>query len=466
MEKSKKLKNYSDKNYAEIITFPVELVGRDGVVRRYTYEDSMRIYRRRIDSAHLRYQDKDIIRAEVHHCSRRLEQIQRSWRQRIYRSEQHYIERVPDPAQRAPYEQGKAFLQSYMGGVLSEVGEGAAPTPNLVLLTEVPPCRVFYVNHPGFRAGTLLYVFDLQYQEEGEGGLTGQRAFEEYGQMLQLCGPAPDVEKLIHEEQADDYGFILTNPHPDIRADDLGALHRGGGQRGEQEVPVTDRGSFLVWLDGILHDAGIPAGSPVKHILATLGMGDLDQAYEQCKEAVEFSPYNQRAYWIMGALSEILGRWDETEAYMLMACHYFPGDPQSELLAGLHRLRMGDPRVALEHLERARTLSPELPCLHALMVRAYGAAHDVGRARAMLLEGRNLHPDDGELQMLEANFDQLGRWNRGLLAGAVALTVTGMWITLTWSGLALPVMVGVVAGLGGLWAFFRRRERSWFEALD
>ena len=37
MTKADKLKLYGQKDYTEVIEFPVELVGKDGVVRRYTY---------------------------------------------------------------------------------------------------------------------------------------------------------------------------------------------------------------------------------------------------------------------------------------------------------------------------------------------------------------------------------------------------------------------------------------------
>ena len=44
----------SNKKYSDYIDFPVEIVGKDGVVRYYTFEESV-IYQRRIRLCRLRY---------------------------------------------------------------------------------------------------------------------------------------------------------------------------------------------------------------------------------------------------------------------------------------------------------------------------------------------------------------------------------------------------------------------------
>ena len=80
MDKSVKLQRYDRKDYTELVDFPVEIVGRDGVVRRYTFEDSIRLYQRRITFAPIRYQyDGDLVRAEVNHCRSRIDQLRRSY---------------------------------------------------------------------------------------------------------------------------------------------------------------------------------------------------------------------------------------------------------------------------------------------------------------------------------------------------------------------------------------------------
>ena len=63
MDKGRKLRRYSRKEYSQVVDFPVEIVGRDGVVRRYTFEESVRLYQRRIASAGMRYDDGEVVKA-------------------------------------------------------------------------------------------------------------------------------------------------------------------------------------------------------------------------------------------------------------------------------------------------------------------------------------------------------------------------------------------------------------------
>ena len=79
MDKDWKLQRYGRKDYSEIVDFPVEIVGRDGVVRRYSFEDSIRLYQRRITFAGIRYRETELIEAESQHCQSRIDQLRRSY---------------------------------------------------------------------------------------------------------------------------------------------------------------------------------------------------------------------------------------------------------------------------------------------------------------------------------------------------------------------------------------------------
>lgn len=57
----------------------MEIVGRDGRVRRYSYDESVRLYQRRIRSAIARLDDAELVDAEVRHCRLRIEQLRRSY---------------------------------------------------------------------------------------------------------------------------------------------------------------------------------------------------------------------------------------------------------------------------------------------------------------------------------------------------------------------------------------------------
>ena len=59
-DKQQKLQRYERKDYLETVEFPVEIVGRDGLVREYTFEDAIRLYQRRVTFAPIRYRDSEL----------------------------------------------------------------------------------------------------------------------------------------------------------------------------------------------------------------------------------------------------------------------------------------------------------------------------------------------------------------------------------------------------------------------
>lgn len=79
MERSSRLRKYHRKDYTQSVDFPVEIVGRDGRVRRYSYDESVRLYQRRVRSAIARLDDAELVDAEVRHCRLRIEQLRRSY---------------------------------------------------------------------------------------------------------------------------------------------------------------------------------------------------------------------------------------------------------------------------------------------------------------------------------------------------------------------------------------------------
>ncbi len=59
--------------------FPVEIVGRDGMVRHHGFEDAVRLYQRRITFASGRWPEAERVRDEVTHCRARIDQLRRSY---------------------------------------------------------------------------------------------------------------------------------------------------------------------------------------------------------------------------------------------------------------------------------------------------------------------------------------------------------------------------------------------------
>ena len=69
-------------DYGRIVAFPVAVVGRDGRVRHCDFDESVRMYARRLHVAAARASDTGRARDEVEHCRARLEQLRRSYLER------------------------------------------------------------------------------------------------------------------------------------------------------------------------------------------------------------------------------------------------------------------------------------------------------------------------------------------------------------------------------------------------
>ncbi len=389
MDKSRRLKVYSEKDYSEIIDFPVELVGRDGVVRKYSYADSIRIYQRRIESAHVRYSDLEIINAEISHCTKRLEQLHRSWKHRMRRFERDYVRSRPVPRDREFFERGKQFVRNYLEAQMpgSTVGPETREI-NLVLLEDGPGYQVFYVNWPLLHPGTLLYA----YRVAGDDGAEQLEAYRRNLELLRALSDAPDTEKLLHHEQGTDLAFILSGPRPHPLM--------------TKQVP--GRAPVVVRLLGVPEDHPPFVASqrpdsdedPYRLGLEELRWKNYEQAFDRFAKALETNPYYKQAYWAVGEIARKLDLWDEAAPYLLMALKYFPEEPRSHFYHGRLLFAQGDLASAEAAFERAVQLNLKqargigfLACTQALRGRYQAAAISVERG----LDG---FPDDRSLMAL------------------------------------------------------------------
>lgn len=62
--------------YSDVIDFPVEIIGRDGAPRWCSFEEAVRVYRRRIAYAE---EAPDALPGEIAHCKARIRQLRTSW---------------------------------------------------------------------------------------------------------------------------------------------------------------------------------------------------------------------------------------------------------------------------------------------------------------------------------------------------------------------------------------------------
>ncbi len=153
-EHDDKVRAYDGKDYSEDIEFPVELVDRDGVVRRYSYEESLAVYHRRIQSAPWRYGDDELIRAEIYHCTRRIDQIKRSYQRKSLDGELG-----PTNPRAALGEAYDPIREHYLELVRDRGLQLNEDLPlQLSLLDDQPGCRVYHLGFGGPRGGHLVFV--------------------------------------------------------------------------------------------------------------------------------------------------------------------------------------------------------------------------------------------------------------------------------------------------------------------
>ncbi len=412
MDKVRKLRRYQRKDYSQIVDFPVEIVGRDGVVRRYSFEASVRLYQRRIALAPMRYEDQEVVDAEVQHCRKRIEQLRHS-----------YYKRYGWSAIQGPDKEGSlggeyagevaAFLRRYFG----EPGELDAVQVKVV--DDGSHHRLFFVTQPTLEESFLLYLYRFKQQ----GGCAGREAFFQLLQVVQTA-KGDGVERLLAFHHTADCGLVLTGV-----GDNHGSALLPYGHEPETE------GDEQVRLVG-----GRQPDKQTIEAMNRLGEGDLEGALQAFEQAVLANAFNRRAYVGTAVLADVLGRPQEAEAAARMALHYFPGDPTFRYHLGLALFRREELKEACAELEVAlhapRTRFPSHLLLGIYELKRRRRVRAWQRLRGALRVAR---PQDSEA------VSSL----RGILfaMGVRAVILVAAWITV---GLGFVGMAGNAEGAGGL----------------
>ena len=410
MDKNRKLRRYDRKDYTQVVEFPVEIVGRDGVVRRYTFEESIRLYQRRIASAEARYVDLELARAEAEHCRRRIEQLRRS-----------YLERYGDGGLRSvrvvaggPALAGEvtAFLRRCLGSTqaLDQVEIEHAGT--------LEHCEAYGASVDG--AGTLvLYLYSF----EQPGDCERREAFFAQVKLLQLQRPGVEgVEQLVAFHHSADYGMVLSGSGA--------TAHQASGRTVEQ---------------GAESELDAP---PAAHAnaLERLSRGDYEGALRAFERSYEHEHYRRTAYLGAAFVADQLGAFGRAGLAAEMGSRYFPDDPSMAWHLAVARLRQG--QLAGAYLALARAQAVEADPHAVLLLRAILALLDGhNRTGARLLE-RARHLDAGPDRPLVRTRQRLHL----ALAGLGLMRALGFVVGTACLGLALLgnslAWMGAAAGLG------------------
>lgn len=405
MDKSSKLQRYDRKKYEALVDFPVEIVGRDGVVRRYGFEDSVRLYQRRIGFAASRIGDPELRRAEISHCRARIDQLRRSYYRR------HGWGTPP----------GEPDAEDLFGDL---AGELAAFLVRFLKCDGRPELRfqpveqrgeegsTWYVVPAGAPSGLLLTVHRFDVRDDR----ARERFFASLHRYRLAARGTGDDEELLAFHHTVDCGFVLRG-----RSADFAHLAR-------------------------LEPEGLPEPTPWDVVGRLVRCGEHERALRACTELVREQPWHRKAYVGGAMLALLVGRDHEAEALALLGSRFFPEDGALKLYLGVARGVRGD---GLADLRAALALDPELDPARLLLV---AAAVRAGRLVEVLrlLRGAREVPDRAplpSLQLLEAELGQ-SAWTAGLgllllAVGLLAMLANG-WLVVGVAAQAVGVaLVGV-----------------------
>ncbi len=432
-EVDEKVRAYDGKDYSEDIEFPVELVDRDGVVRRYSYEESLAVYHRRIQSAPWRYGEDELIRAEIYHCTRRIDQIKRS-----YQRKSRHGDAGPTNPRAALGEAFEAIRDHYLDLIrdrrLTLTGDLAL---ELSLLDDQPSCRVYHLGFGGPRGGHLVYVYPFDRLGDGD----PRRSFEEARDSFRRILPGAGVERLLGVEEGRNAGYLLT-----------GAVEFPEGldalcTQAENTGADGDDGNQPWWLGGPQPEEEVeePGTGPFEDGVAALRDEDADQAVACFRDAVEQNPFHREAYLALLAVLDGSQRYEEASLYAEMALRNLPADALIRYRQGINLVRLGRLREAVAVFDEAAAGTPVLHqpsyfAAHVLLARG----RDLDGAHTRLRRAVGLAPDEEQV------VDAFATVERALLLRRVLRSVGLGCLALAGLGLAYDVPSSAISGVAAL----------------
>lgn len=439
-ESDDKLRAYDGKDYSEDIEFPVELVDRDGVVRRYSYEESLAVYHRRVQSAPWRYGEDDLIRAEIGHCTRRIDQIKRSYRARAEAG----TAQGSNP--RSALGPGYDLLREHYEALIRQRGLRLDGDLELAvgLLQDEAGCRVYHLGFGNRPGGHLLYVFPFDRRGDGD----PQEAWRKAQDAYRSAPRGEGVERLLLTVERPDAGYLLTGSRE--MPESLEALCA------RPDSPPGGVGDELAqpwWLPGLGDDdEDDDRDSPFSAGVDALREEDADGAADAFRRAVEANPFHREAYLALLAVLDGSGRYDEAGLYAEMALRNLPDDGLVRYRLGINLVRQGRLDEAVEVFDQAAQQNPALhqPSYfgaHVLLARG----RDLRGAGERLRRAQAAAPEDEVVAaavrvVAQARAVRVGlvvAGGLGVIASVAAMPLGG-W--LPWATLSMSVLVAAGSG--------------------
>ncbi|MFT7519286.1 MAG: tetratricopeptide (TPR) repeat protein [Kiritimatiellia bacterium] len=414
MDKNHKLHRYTHKDYSELVEFPVEIVGRDGIIRRYSFEDSIRLYQRRITFAPIRYRDAELVKAEVVHCRHRIDQLRRSF---FYRFGWGTPEGEPNPED--TFGQFAGELAAFIRRVLRC---DTRPDVRLEAVEERTDGVSMWLLIPAqHETGMLLYVYQFEEESTRETFFTSLKALER----------DEDGQQLVAFHHTADCGFILT------------------GQAGEFDAIVN-----IANDDGIIRDI-----TPTRwdRMIDRVRLGQYKDALATAQKILAEQPLHRRAYVVGSALASFLGQHLTAEEIATIGALYFPDDGDLHYWVGLSQYRQGLRSDAARSLQTSLDHRPRLAVARFLLVVCHLEQGRWFAAASALRAVPSVSHEDRRAARLLRHLHTWSRWC--LLIGSMGMCVVPLgaifMVVQGWQGL-IPLAFGATMAIVA-WLVFRHQ---------
>lgn len=395
IERVRKIRRDPPKDYQALVDFPVEIVGRDGGVRRYSFEESVRLYQRRGATAGARLSSPDAAAAEAAHCRSRIAQLRRSY---LLRYGWSAARAADSPGLLAGDFAGEiaAFLRRSTGQIEVEADE-----IEIALVAEDELHDVYFARVRGADETAsggpavpwTVYVF--RFRERGS-CLTREGFFKQIKHFQAVSGDEQGGERMLAFHHTVDCGIILTST-----------------ERPTEAAP-------LAWLDlGGATDDSLRAG------IAAMRQGQSEEALRCFVATYEAEHFRRSAYVGALVMADHIGAFDQAYATAAMASAYFPDDLVILWHRGLTCLRTGEPaRAAVDRLRCVAGDRPAVLLLAALEALYRGRT---GEGRALLRAARpQLEHAEPDLHLVAERLSAVLLQRDVILGAGTAIGLTGL----------------------------------------
>ncbi len=403
MAKVDKLGQYRAKEYKETVVFPVEILGRDGVVRQYNYRASLELYRRRMRTAQARLQDADLAAAERSHCSSRIAQIKRSYLETYGWTGSEYGPETAHPNIAAEI---AAFL------VRALRASGRLNVTFTELTEEPDGAKLWYLHQPGNVPPLFLYVYDLTGDRHPESvGAAYLQRVRELSSLVASSGPA---ERLLNHFSDEECGLVLTGRSDEVE---------------EHAAAIMDEGV----------EAAGPTPWDELHELVI--RSDYPTAFLRARWVCRNHPWHRDAYAAAAMLGIVLRRAIDAEGMAFQGVGYLPDDGLLHYYLGLSRIHQGRNREAQAALEIAVAKQPSLAVARSLLILSY-----LTTLRWVRLP-RLLKHQGGGLPVDEAELDQVVRLSKRVMVLGALVPLAALLAVASLSKVqeyALPMLMAIV----------------------